>query len=168
MQFKFFPYLLLLVFVQFFAFKSSAQNSSAQFKEKYLAIALEVVYINNNKDVQISLFGPATEWFAFGFGANVMNGAYAIVASENGVEERYLQGRNEGELLKKSLTIVSDSVLGEQRKIVLKRSVKGLSDKYFSFDVYQKSINIIYALGRNSNNNRKHKSKGMGLLKFNN
>lgn len=142
-----------------------AQNSVGTFNDEKLGIELSLKYINNNS-VKITMNGPADAWFAFGFGNNKMEGTYAIVASENGVEERFLEGRNEGELLIESIKIESDAITGEQRKIVLTRSLKAKSAKYFEFSASEKVIDIIYAIGRNSNNERKHKDKGQGQLMF--
>jgi hypothetical protein len=114
--------------------------------------------------VEICMTGPSEVWFAFGFGTEKMKGSYALVTTTSGVEERFLDGRNEGELLPSSIEVVSDVVAETKRSITIKRKLTGMNDRYFTFPNAAENVSLIYAVGKNEKTNRKHVKKGQLLL----
>lgn len=92
--------------------------------------------IDATKDiVTISLTGPDDVWFGVGFNAQAMaDKPWAVIIESGGkVSERQLQDQNPGEELQQSVTVVSSSVVGGQRKVVLQRPLKGLTPAHFTF-----------------------------------
>eukprot|EP01083_Nonionella_stella_P291393 991536_1 len=75
-----------------------------------------ISYNKVNKKMQIKVETPNTKWLAVGFGANVMNGTYAIIISSDDfvVEERMLGNHNGGSVLTTNSEIVKEEYLGER------------------------------------------------------
>jgi hypothetical protein len=148
----------------FMCFAMRAQTYAAEFHlEEYDLHMLLNVYSETSL-VSITMQGPSTVWFAFGFGAVAMKGSYVIVANEKGVEERFLDGRNEGELLPVRVKVISDTIISGVRKVELVRLIKGSGDNYYNFPRKGAQIPIIYALGKNTKSNRKHAKKGKAVI----
>lgn len=109
----------------------------------------------------ITLVGPADKWFGIGFGTDSMclhqqseecpgGGPYAIVILGDGaqnVTERKLGYHGPGDLLGSSVTVKSNTVQNNVRTVVVTRSLKGLSDKYYTFDPTKESMKFINAMG---------------------
>jgi len=102
----------------------------------------------------ITLQGPSNAWFGVGFDAAIMaNTPYAIIvhnASGNtaSIMERKLADHDPGTELAPSVTVVSQSVSGNTRTVVLTRAFKGKDLNYYSFDLSRDStIPIIAAVG---------------------
>lgn len=141
-----------------------AQTYRAEFHFEEDDLHLSLKVNTETSLVSITMQGPSTVWFAFGFGAEVMKGNYVIVANENGVEERLLNGRNAGELLAASIKVISDTTTSGVRKVELERLIKGSGDNYFNFPRKGAQLPIIYALGKNAKSNRKHAKKGKAVI----
>jgi len=84
----------------------------------------------------ITLEGPATVWYGVGFNAQVMKDApwAIIVDGHGGVTERKLADQSPGTLLNSSVTVVSNTVSGANRTVVMTRPFKGLTKDHFTFD----------------------------------
>lgn len=109
----------------------------------------------------ITIQGPADKWLGVGFGASSMcehlvsdecpeGGPYAIIITgdrpEN-VVERKLAFHGPGDVLNRSLTVKSNTVLNGLRTVVVTRPLKGLSEKHYSFDPTKPSWPFINAMG---------------------
>jgi len=98
--------------------------------------------------VKLTLSGPASVWFAVGYGGVVMKGTYAVVVDGSGhVTERALGDHTSGDELASSVTVASSSMTDGIRTIVLTRSVLGASPSHFSFNTSDASVALITAVG---------------------
>jgi hypothetical protein len=83
----------------------------------------------------ITLTGPSNVWFGVAFNASAMKDApWAIIVDGTGkVTERKLADQNPGELLTPSVKVLSTSVTGNLRTVVLTRAFKGATADYYTF-----------------------------------
>jgi hypothetical protein len=127
---------------------------------KFFGPGSSVVNISLDLDADIgnatiTLSGPSSVWFAVGFNASAMKDTpYSIEVSPstNGtkanVVERRLGNHASGtQLNSQSLHIISDTIDGSTRSVVLTRPLVGDSKLHYTFDPTLSSINIIAAIG---------------------
>jgi len=97
----------------------------------------------------ITLSGPATVWFGVGFDATSMKDEpYTIIVDGNGaVTERKLANHGPGTLLTPSIKVISNSVHGNVRILILNRAVQGSTNDHFSFPTKPGDFNMIAAVG---------------------
>lgn len=106
----------------------------------------------------ITLIGPSDVWLGVGFGSNTMclhmesdqcadGGPYAIIVLGDAVEERKLDFHGPGTTLDPSIQIVSNEVARDMRKVILVRSLEGLTSDYYTFVLAAVSVPIITAKG---------------------
>lgn len=115
--------------------------------------------------VTISLTGPSTVWYGVGLGAQLMKDApNAIIVQGNGsVFEQKLADQSPGSLLPTSVTVVSNSVSGNRRTVVLTRALKGKTAAHYTFDVNSATIPFINAVGKTPNFSY-HQSRAAAML----
>eukprot|EP01062_Namystynia_karyoxenos_P058476 TRINITY_DN4_c0_g1_i1.p1 TRINITY_DN4_c0_g1~~TRINITY_DN4_c0_g1_i1.p1 ORF type:complete len:752 (+),score=166.73 TRINITY_DN4_c0_g1_i1:99-2258(+) len=94
----------------------------------------------------VTLRGPSGVWFGVGFGAERMGDApWTIIVDGSGnVTERQLADHAPGTALPQTVQVVSSSVVGGMREVVLSRALQG---SIFSFTPLGGSIPIINAVG---------------------
>jgi len=106
-------------------------------------------------EATITLSGPADAWFAVGLNAKLMADApYTIIVNDTGVQERKIgtcgteAEHCPGTALASSVTVVSKTVSGGVRTVVLKRPFKGATNDHYSFapDAVA-TLNYISAVG---------------------
>jgi len=97
----------------------------------------------------ITLTGPTDVWFGVGFGSSAMKDRpWAVIVDGLGnVTERKLADQGGGDLLPLSVDIVSSSVIGAHRTVVLRRPLRGKSSDYFTFDPAETVLDYINAVG---------------------
>ncbi len=124
-----------------------------------ITLTVEVNVVTNS--VYITLDGPATKFFAVGFGGNAMSDSpYTILVygsePEVTVAEHKLGARNAGTALpEQMLTVESmeqyqttiDGVDTMYRAISMRRARIGLSNDHFTFPSAEGQIEVIYAHG---------------------
>eukprot|EP01084_Bolivina_argentea_P045649 84030_1 len=119
--------------------------------------------LSPNQRVQISLFfstktmrmtyyGPSNVWYGIGFNNTFMQNAYSIIIDGTGaVSERQLANNAQGIGLKSTTTIVSNTVNGTTRELVLTRPMDitgARATDYYDFVASaQQSFSIIFAYG---------------------
>ncbi|KAK3262691.1 hypothetical protein CYMTET_28467 [Cymbomonas tetramitiformis] len=101
---------------------------------------------------KIELEGPASVWFGVGFNATAMSDApWTIVVDGFGkVTERRLGVHVAGEPLPASLTLVSNIVAGDRRKLEVTRPFAGATKKHYTFSPSLDRLDIIQAIGGGS------------------
>jgi len=73
---------------------------------------------------------------------------YAVVVDGTGdVSERRLKNHDPGTLLKSSITVRSNKVVGGVRTVVMTRPITGISSQHYSFPTTPGTINFINAIG---------------------
>ena len=102
--------------------------------------------------VNITITGPAAVWFGIGFDTQYMdNSPYAVIVDgTGGVTERVLGNHAPGIKLNASVTVLSHTVEGGVRTIVVTRPLKGLTPHHHDFDARKMSLNFIAAVGSGS------------------
>ena len=114
----------------------------------------------------ITLEGPSDVWFAVGLNASSMRDApYTIVVEADGhVSERRLQNHRPGIELASSVSVVSSTVQGATRTVVLTRPLKGATPRHYSFATTQLHIEFINALGSSPTFQPPHKAHTAAAL----
>jgi len=131
---------------------------------------VEVVLTAANSSARITLSGPSDVWFGVGFNASAMKDApWAVVVDGTGaVTERKLsdQGGN-NVLMKPSVTVVSSTVNGKIRTVVVTRPLAGMNSNYYSFSMSSTDTTapFISAVGSGPTF-AYHKNKAIGSLSF--
>eukprot|EP00036_Acanthoecidae_sp_10tr_P009085 CAMPEP_0182915416 /NCGR_PEP_ID=MMETSP0105_2-20130417/316_1 /TAXON_ID=81532 ORGANISM="Acanthoeca-like sp., Strain 10tr" /NCGR_SAMPLE_ID=MMETSP0105_2 /ASSEMBLY_ACC=CAM_ASM_000205 /LENGTH=863 /DNA_ID=CAMNT_0025052283 /DNA_START=14 /DNA_END=2605 /DNA_ORIENTATION=- len=94
----------------------------------------------------IAMTGPTGVWFGVGFDASSMlDLPYAIIVDGAGhVTERKLANHGPGTELPPSVTVVSSTVIGQQRTVVLTRAVAG---KAYTLPTSPGQLDVITAVG---------------------
>ena len=129
---------------------SVARTGSVRFN---IGTTVNVDITQTNATITIS--GPAGGWFGVGFNANAMsNSPYTIIVNSTAVFEQQIGTCGSeaehcpGDLLSKSLHIISSNVANNVRTVVVTRPLKGLTKKHYTFDpTNQPQINMISAVG---------------------
>ena len=105
-----------------------------------------------NNIAQITMSGESSRWFGTGFGSHEMDHTYSIVADgqDANVGEWRLNSDNRGSKLSNSLNIISNTVSGSTRTVVLTRNVTGNGPYYYNFPTKPGDIEIIWAYGPSS------------------
>ena len=100
------------------------------------------------EDATLTITGPATVWFGVGFNATSMaDRPWTVVVDGDGnVTERHLAFHDPGTALPPSVRVVSNTVQGGKRTVVLSRPLKGKGG-VFSFSAARTELNFITALG---------------------
>jgi hypothetical protein len=134
-------------------------------QSKATNVTLNVSLSAGTGTATITLSGPADVWFGMAFDTTVMsNSPYAITVDGTGaVTERVLGNHAAGIVLNSSVTLVSHSVQGTIRTVVLSRALGGATGHYYSFNAKRMSLDFITALGTSSTFGY-HKSKTAGSL----
>jgi hypothetical protein len=98
--------------------------------------------------VTITLSGPPVVWFGTGFNATEMRGTYVIIVDgEGNVMERVLGDHVPGVKVDDSVTLVSNTVVGRYRTVVLTRPLTGKTAAHYSFSATETTVPIIQAVG---------------------
>lgn len=134
---------------------NSAQNMS-----------LDVTLNTNLNEVILTLKGPNSTWFAYGFDNSIMDGTYALVVDGNGiVDERKLASQSAGFGLNSSIVSTSVSVLGNMRTVVLSRPISATGGNHFNFPIVPSSILLIWAFGSSHNlSNHGINQRGVSMI----
>lgn len=121
----------------------------------------------NSSETTLTLSGPSQDWFGVGFDARQMDDLpYAIIVNgSGGIEERRIGDHNPGSSLMPSVTLVSSSVVGNTRTVVLTRPSKGITKDHYSFSTATASVPVITAIG-NTPNLQYHKARASARLNF--
>jgi len=106
-------------------------------------------------NVTMTITGPANVWFGVGFNAQRMaDEPWTLICNGTNVFENQIGTCGEegqhcpGNTLAPSVQVVSNTVSGNTRTLVIKRAIKGPDATYYSFNPYRNStINIITAVG---------------------
>lgn len=95
--------------------------------------------------VNFEITGRSDGWFAVGFGNSVMANTYGILALQDGsVEERTLNYSG-GSVLTPEVTVLSNTVDGDLRTLLLERDLSVVDTNYYSFPTSETTIALISA-----------------------
>lgn len=102
----------------------------------------------------ITLSGPADVWFGVGLNAKLMSDSpYTLLVNASMVWEQKIGTCGSeaehcpGSQLAKSITVVSNTVAGTVRTVVLTRDFAGATADHYTFTTGQSSLNFISAIG---------------------
>eukprot|EP00941_MAST-03F_sp_MAST-3F-sp1_P004163 g4163.t1 len=109
----------------------------------------------NLNAVQLTISGPSSVWFGVGLDAQAMSDLpnVIIVEGDGSVSERKLGNHDPGTLISSQFKVLSNTVKGEVRTVVLHRGLVGSTSDHYTFS--EKSVssglfNIIGAVGNGS------------------
>ena len=88
--------------------------------------------------------GKSDQWFGTGFGSHKMTNTYSIVADgiDSGVSEWQLYSSTRGRQLPRSISVISNTVVGDERTVVVERGVEGAADGYYNFPTAADNIEV--------------------------
>lgn len=154
-------------------FQSSAQCSTSATRAGTVNfdIGVSVTVELNSTTAMLTLSGPSDVWFGTGFNASHMaDSPYTIIVNSTGVYERQIGTCGSeaehcpGDALQTTLQVISNKVADGMRTVMLSRSLKGKTMKYYSFDTsVQSQIPMIAAVG-SSQMFAYHKNHSNGML----
>ena len=133
--------------------KTSVAKGSATSASTGVSATIE---LNGESNVAtITLVGPADVWYGVGINATAMSDLpYTLIVAADGdgtaydVVERHLGNHAPGTVLKSSLTLVSNTVAGKVRTVVVTRPLQGLTKDHFSFALSKPgTVPLIVAIG---------------------
>jgi hypothetical protein len=119
----------------------------------------------------MTLSGPPDVWFGVGLNASTMaDEPYTIVLDGAGkVSERKLADQSPGKPLSSSITVVSNTVVGEgasrKRVVELTRPLVGATPEHLSFSTHTTSMEFIMAIGSGPSF-AYHKAHSADILQF--
>lgn len=136
-------------------------SSFSAFSQSNVNVTVTMNEVDADDAVTIVIVGPSDRWFGVGFGSSSMcnhmqadecpdGGPWTIVVSDEangGITERKLDYHGPGNILASSISVQSDSSTSTNRTVVLKRSLKGASQKHFTFIPKVSVVPIITATG---------------------
>ena len=113
------------------------------------ASLVNVSLSHDGTTAEITLTGPAKNWFGVGFNAQNMAALpYAIIVGGDGtVTERKLGSHAPGSQLPSSLTVKSSSTIDGMRKVVVSRPVAAKTKDHWAIATVPGQINLITAVG---------------------
>lgn len=159
-------YLLLAMFAMI-------NVSFAQQKETPLtAIGAMNVKINMNQGnslVTITMVGPSNKWIAIGLGTTSMSINKDVIMYGTSLLDRYFT--TNGHVAPttdptNNLTLVSDTVVGTTRTLVITRPLNTGDEKDYSFVYSMSSMSIVWAIGQSTTVSNGHATFGSKSLTF--
>eukprot|EP01084_Bolivina_argentea_P258906 436666_1 len=121
----------------------------------YSLIPGDISYKQGAGLINITISGPNDVWFGIGFNAVAMNDQpYVIVINSTDVWEQKIgtcgseADHCPGIRLNKTIKLLSNTVNGNIRTVIVQRSASGATDDYYTFNPsVQSTINLITAIG---------------------
>ncbi|ETO21593.1 hypothetical protein RFI_15610 [Reticulomyxa filosa] len=113
---------------------------------------VSVTFVSSSNTVEITYFGSSDVWYGIGFGHTTMANTYAIIiqaTDSNPIFEQLLGNHDPGETLPSTITVVSNIVVDNIRKVVITRNMTIDDSRYYSFSFDQTRIPVIFAFGVN-------------------
>ena len=128
------------------------------------SITLDITLNTNTDSVDVEISGPASGYFAVGFGGTGMNGTYIMLVNVNGtVQERKLGQWNGGSTLSSSISYSAITSSGT-RTAFIERARIGASTNHYTFPANGGSIALIWAKGGTSFGNHGSSNRGFGSI----
>jgi|APSaa5957512622_1039677.scaffolds.fasta_scaffold00866_1 hypothetical protein len=114
--------------------------------------------------LQITMTGPSSVYYSYGFGSNMMVNTYCFVTTGTGmISERKLGNHNSGSLLASSLINSSFASLGGFTTTSVSRSISGMNSDYFTFPAGANTIIVMWAYGFGPNLGS-HDNRGVATI----
>ena len=120
--------------------------------------------IIDDTNVSMTVVGPDDIWLGVGFGVNSMtNGGDVVTHDASGFNDRQFLGVGAQPTLDtQDWTVNSNDVSGGIRTLVVTRPVMGSDSSDFVFDQSATSINLVWAIGSNTDTFSQHASGNIG------
>ncbi len=145
----------------------------AQQKETVVTtIGSMTVKINLNQGNSLATFtitGPSDKWLAIGLDTSSMSVNKDIIMYGTSLLDRHFTTSVHDAPttdLSNNLTLVSDTVLGTTRTLIITRPLNTGDAKDYIFDFSLSSLNIVWGVGPSTIITSKHASKGIKTLTF--
>ena len=122
-----------------------------------------------NSTATLTMVGPSTRWFSVGFNTTTMSSNTDVFTSSGTqVLDQVLPGGHSAANndTTNNLTVVSNTVSGTSRTVVVTRPFSTGDSKDFTFNYASNSLNIIWAFGPDTNIANEHDRFGSKALTF--
>ncbi len=149
---------------------SQAQTKSTGSVSVGGGITIKIDLNNASSTATMTLSGPSNVWFTAGLNAtSMMANTDCFTVNGSSALDQYLPGNHNAAITDptNNLTLVSNTVLGSTRTVVVSRPFNTADAKDFTF-VYNSigSLNMIWAVGPSTNLASQHTSFGSATLTF--
>lgn len=132
---------------------------------------LSIVVNTTNSTVSISMTGPSTKWFGFGFATtNMANGAYTILGNVNsGNPLEYNQANHSAPILQstQNLSSITSNTVSGMKTYSFTRLISTGDLNDYTFPITAATINIIWAYGSGTTL-AQHSSRGVSAITLTN
>jgi len=117
-----------------------------------------------NGEALLTMTGDATQWFAIGFGAQLMKDDpdTLVIYADGTIEERCLTHWAPGFILKLEFTMLSNSVVDGIRNVIVSRNVTRSGPCRFPFPPSGSEVQYIWAVGAQATKLESHVWSGPG------
>ena len=151
---------LVSIFAIFLYLSSNGQIYSGSTSFGGSNLSLDITLNTNLDSVQLEFSGPASGYYAVGFGSTGMSGTYTLLVNSNGtVQERKLGSWNGGSSLTSSVSYNSITSSGT-RTASIERARIGASADHYTFSPTGGSITLIWARGGSNFSNHGSSNRG--------
>jgi len=149
---------------------SNAQIKSTGVVTMGTQMSLKIDLDQTTSTVTMTITGPSTKWFAVGFNATTMstNTPIDCISYGTALLDRYLNGGHNAPVTDttNNLTLVSNTVSGTTRTIVVSRPFSTGDNKDYTFTYAMSSLSVIWAVGPSTTISQEHSSFGSKALTF--
>lgn len=159
-------YLLLVMF-------GTMNTSFAQQKETAVttigSMTVKLLLDQSTSLVTITMTGPSTKWFSIALNTNSMSSNKDCITYGTSLLDQHMGSGHVAPITDtaNNLTLVSNTVSGTTRTIVMTRPFITGDTSDYVFDFAITSLNIIWAVGPSTNISSQHSSFGSKTLTFN-
>ena len=116
----------------------------------------------------ITMVGPSTKWFAIGLNTTSMSLNKDCISYGTSLLDRYMGSGHSQPITdsQNDLFLVSDSVNGTERTVIMTRPFNTGDSKDYAFNFALNTLNIIWAIGPSNNLSSQHSTFGSKQLSF--
>jgi hypothetical protein len=162
--------LLALLAVMHSSFAQTKTSGVVSLNTGTNTMSIKIDLDQTNSLATITIVGPSTRWFSIGLNANSMSSntdciTYSTILLDQSLPGGYNAATTD---VTNNLTLVSNTVVGSSRSIVVTRPFNTGDSKDYIFNYNSNSLGIIWAYGQSNstNTNVQHSNKGTKTVSF--
>ncbi len=161
---------LMLIGVSFFSYAQTKSSGTVDLSTiSGYSLSVKIDLNQASSLATITLLGPSDKWFSIGFNATTMARNTDCITYGISLLDQYLPGGQNQPTTDttNNLTLVSNTVSGTTRTVVLTRPLSTGDSKDYTFTYSSISnVNIIWAIGPGTNFTVEHSTRGFQNLTF--
>ena len=151
---------LMLIGVSFFSYSQTKSSGTVSLNSvSGASLSVKIDLDQTNSLATITLVGPSNKWFSIGFNVTAMDRNTDCITYGTSLLDQYLPGGQNQPTTDttNNLTLVSNTVSGTTRTVVLTRPLSTGDAKDYTFSYSSiSSLNIIWAIGPDTNVAHQH------------